>query len=193
MRTANSNPRTRVAAIAGLAAALGSALVAAPPAQAADVFRMQYTSEYAQAYTSTMSEDGCAFSSISAAAGTAFGGGTTMFYSSSSFNVCTGEGYSVYGEAPTEVFTFERTSVHATATVPLSDGTDIGLDLTWQGTGTIERGGSTSRDILPGQFVQRTTNHGTIQEAVVSGTLSFENAYISASKGSSMTVVIASQ
>ena len=186
MRTANSNPRTRIAAIAGLAAALGSALVAAPPAQAADVFRMQYTSEYAQAYTSTMSEDGCAFRSISAAAGTAFGGGTTMFYSSSSFNVCTGEGYSVYGEAPTEVFTFERTSVHATATVPLSDGT-------WQGTGTIERGGSTSRDILPGQFVQRTTNHGTIQEAVVSGTLSFENAYISASKGSSMTVVIASQ
>ena len=154
---------------------------------------MQYTSEYAQAYTSTMSEDGCAFSSIAAGAGTTYGGGNTVFYSSSSINKCTGEGYSVYGEAPAEVFTFERTSVHATATVPLSDGTDIALDLTWQGTGTIERGGYTSRNVLPGQFVQRMSTRGTVQEAVVTGTLAFENAYISAAKGSSMTVVISSR
>lgn len=190
MRSTHSSPRTRIAAIAGLCAALGSTFVAAPPASAATVLRMQYSSEFAQGYTSTASADGCTFSSTAAGAGTTYRGDITMFYASSTYNICTQEGDTVYGEAPTEVFTFERTSVHAVATVPLSDGTQIYLDLTWQGTGTVERGGSTSRSIVPGQYVQRNSIHGTIQQAVVSGTLSFENAYISASKGSTMLVTI---
>jgi hypothetical protein len=190
MRAPNSSPRTRVATIAGLLAALGSAILVAPPASAATVLQVHYSSEFAQGYTSALSADGCTYSSTAAGAGTMYDGGTAMFYSSSTYNKCTGEGYSTYGEAPTELFDFARSSVHATATVPLSDGTEIYLDLTWQGTGTVERGGSISRDILPGQFVQRNSIRGTTQQAVVTGTLSFENAFISASTGSSMQVII---
>lgn len=191
MHATDLRPKTRITAtVAGLLASLGGALLAAPPASAATLFRVQYSSEYAQAYTSAVSADGCTFSTTAAGAGTAYDGGTTMFYYSSTFNQCTGEDSTVYGEAPTETFTADRTSVHAAASVPLSDGSQIYLDLTWQGTGLVERGGMTSRNVLPGQYVQRTAVRGTTQQAVVTGTLSFENAYISASKGSSMLVTI---
>jgi hypothetical protein len=83
-----------------------------------------------------------------------------QFSSEFAFNRCSGQCNSVYGEAPTQVFSFDRISVHAIATVPLSDGTQMYLDLTWQGTGVAERGGSTSRDIVPGQFAQRTVTAG---------------------------------
>ena len=191
MHSTDLRQRTRITAtVAGLLASLGGALLAAPPASAATVFRVQYSSEYAQAYTSSVSADGCTYSSTSAGAGTAADGGTTMFYFSSTFNQCTWEGSSAYGEAPTETFTVDRNSAHAVATVPLSDGSQIYLDLTWQGTGVVERGGVTSRSVLPGQYVQRTAIRGTTQQATVTGTLSFENAYISASKGSTMLVAI---
>lgn len=185
--------KTRLAAIVtGLLTVSGIGIAAAPPASAAEVFRERYSSEYVQADTSSMSADGCSYSYISASAGTSspLNGASTMYYSSSEFNKCTGQSHFVYGEAATQVFTFQRGLVHTVATVPLSDGSQIHLDLTWQGTGKVERGGSNSRNVLPGQFVQRYAYHGTLQEATVTGTLSFENAYISASKSSSMTVTI---
>jgi len=194
MPSTDSRPRTRLATVVtGLLAASAIGIAAAPSASAAEVFRERFTSESAQAYTTSMSPDGCTYSSISAGAGasSSFNGASTMYYSSSGFNKCTGQSYSVYGEAATQVFTFQRDQVHAVATVPLSDGTQIYLDLTWQGTGKMERGGGISRDVLPGEFVQRYAYHGTYQDAAVTGTLSFENAYISASKSSSMTVTIA--
>lgn len=191
MLSTDSRPRIRTAAtIAGLLASLGGALVVAPPASAATVFRVQYGSEYAHAYSSDVSADGCTISYTGAGAGAGSGGGATMFYYSSVFNACTGEESFTGGEAPAQAFTFSRSSVHAAATVPLSDGTQVHLDLTWQGTGTVERGGMTARNVLPGEFVQRTSIRGTTEKAVVTGTHSFDNAFISTSKGSSMLVTI---
>jgi hypothetical protein len=189
-RKSSRKPRL-IAISTALLAALGGVFLMASPASAATIFRVDYSSQYAQGYTSTISPDGCTFTSLTAGAGETPGGGSTMFYSASSFNKCTGVvDYSVYGEAPTQTFSFSRNSVHAVATVPLSDGSQIYLDLTFQGTGLVERGGSSSRDILPGKFVQRVSVHGTFQEAVVTGTLSLENGFISQNKGSSMMVEI---
>lgn len=174
--------------------ALGGVFLMALPASAATVFRMDYSSQFAGGYTSTVSPDGCVYTSTSVGAGENPAEGTTMSYSALSFNKCSGElYYSTYGVAPTQTFDFSRNSVHAVATIPLSDGSQIYLDLTWQGTGSVERGGSTSRDILPGKFVQRYAVHGSFQDAVVSGTLSFEDGFISLTKGSSMLVEINQQ
>lgn len=186
-------PPRLIALVTALLTALTGALLAASPASAATIFRAAYSSQYAQGYTSTESPDGYILTSLSAGAGETPERGSTMFYSALSFNRCNGElYYSVYGEAPTDTFSFNKDSVHAVATVPLSDRSQIYLDLTWQGTGPIARGGATSRDILPGQIVQRSAVHGTFQDAVVTGTLSFENASISQTRGSSMLVEIKS-
>lgn len=190
MHSTDLRARTRIALIVtGLLAAMGGLLAVVAPASAATVSSIRYSSEFAEGFTTSVSPDGCTLNYTGAGAGTSWGE-STMYYYVASVNECTGDFYSLYGQAPTQVFTFDRKLVHAVATVPLSDGTQIHLDLTWTGAGTVERGGSTSRDILPGDFVWRSTVRGTLQEAVVTGTLSFENAYIAASKGSSMTVTI---
>lgn len=185
-------PKTRHGlALTALLGAIGTAMLGMPPASAATVEKTRFVNEYADAYTSTTSADGCIQSYVSASAGLASDGiSGEMFYSTSTNNRCTGQWQAVWGLAPASVFDFKAHTLHAAATIPLSDGTQISLDLTWQGTGVTERSGSSSHDIVPGKFVQRTTFHGTIEEATVAGTLSFENALLSGSKGSSMLVSI---
>jgi len=190
----NPRLRPRIAAIvAGLLTALGSAFVVASPASAATtVSKENYKSVSTGGFTNTTSPDGCSSTSTAASAGTSSqgDGGSTMYYSSSTYDRCTAQSHSVHGSGPTQAFAFDHNSVHAIATVPLSDGTQIYLDLTWHGTGTVERNATATRDVQPGQFVGHTAVHVTLQDAVVTGTLSLDNAYIAATKVSSLAVTI---
>jgi hypothetical protein len=186
-----SASRAAGAVTALIVAAAGACALAAPVSAAATVLHVRYDDEFAFAYTDTFSADGCLVVSRSAGTGTTPDGSTTMYYASASSNKCTGEVfYNVWGQGPTQAYDFARTSVHAIATVPLSDGTQIHLDLTWQGTGVIEHSVSTSVNLVPGVSVDRVAIHGTAQQATVSGTQTFENASISASQGSGMLVTI---
>ncbi|MFD5276185.1 hypothetical protein ACFWIX_01355 [Pseudarthrobacter sp. NPDC058362] len=191
MHRKNLQPVRFAAMVMALLGILSGGLLVASPASAATTFRVDYRSQFAEAYSDMVSPDGCTFTSVMAGAGYSPEEGSTMFYSTYSFNDCTQEFYySAYGSAPTDVFTFDKDFVHAVATVLLSDGSQIYLDLTWQGTGPVMRGGTNSRTILPGQFVNRFSLRGTSQEAVVTGTPSFASGVISQAKGSSLTVMI---
>lgn len=67
-RRSSRKPRL-TAILTALLAALGGAFLMASPASAATIFRVDYSSQYAQGYTSTMSPDGCTFTSLTAGAG----------------------------------------------------------------------------------------------------------------------------
>lgn len=191
MHRKHLRPTRFAAMVMALLGILSGALLMASPASAATTFRVDYRSQFAEAYSEIVDPDGCTVTSVMAGAGYHPEEGNTMFYSTYSFNRCTNEFYySAWGTAPTDDFTFSKDFVHAAATVPLSDGSEISLDLTWQGTGPVMRGGTNARTVLPGQFVNRFSIRGTSQEAVVTGTPSFDSGLISQTKGSSLTVMI---
>lgn len=186
------SPFRPAGAVTALVVGLGSTLAAAAPAAAsASVQQFRYDNESTFASTDTYSADGCDVVSRSAGTNKTDGAGATMYYASAHFNKCTGQTfYSVWGQGPTQVYDFARTSVHAVATVPLSDGTNIHLDLTWQGTGPVERTVSTSVHVVPGVSVDRVAIHSTNQKATVTGTQTFEKATISTSKGTGTHVTV---
>jgi hypothetical protein len=178
-------------ALAAVLAGSGGALLAMTPASAATVERTRYVTEYATAYANRTSPDGCTVYYASVDVGMTSGGAASMNYATSTVNNCTGEREGGYGSAPTQVFDWSPDLVHAVATVPLSDGTQAYIDLTWEGTGVFQRGGSNSRVVSPGEFVQQTSTHGTQQQATVTGgTEPFDTASISASNGSFLLVTI---
>jgi hypothetical protein len=112
-----------------------------------------------------------------------------MSYFRASQNSCTGEELSVFGSAPTELFDFHaRGPVHAIATIPLDDGTEIHLDLVWEAWGPVNKQSSTTSDLVPGESIYRTSTRGTIQEARVTGTMQLDAASISARRGSTLIV-----
>ena len=51
----------------------------------------------------------------------------------------------VYGTAPAEAFDFNRKAVHAKATVPLTDGTTLAVDLQWNAVGAPTQHGFSPR------------------------------------------------
>lgn len=176
--------------VLALLVAAGSIILAASPASAgATSQRLQYTSEWATAFDWT--SEGCISAHHSVTAGHTQNGETRMSYFRASQNSCTGEELSVFGSAPTELFDFHaRGPVHAIATIPLDDGTEIHLDLFWEAWGPIEKQSSTNTQLVPGDSLYRTSTRGTIQEARVTGTMQLDAASISARRGSTLTVEI---
>ena len=166
----------------------GSTILSASPATAgATVHRLQYTSEWATAFDWT--SEGCISAHHSVTAGHTQNGETRMSYFRASQNSCTGEELSVFGSAPTELFDFHaRGPVHAIATIPLDDGTEIHLDLVWEAWGPVNMQSSTTTDLVPGDSIYRTSTRGTIQEARVTGTMQLDAASISARRGSTLIV-----
>jgi hypothetical protein len=126
--------------VTALLAALGSAMVIVSPAAAATVERIRFVDEFAVAYTNTTSADGC----INRFASVFVGNSTTaeapvLYYDRETRNSCTGQSQSVHGSATPEVYDFSPHAVHAVATVPLLDGTEVSVDLAWRATGAVER------------------------------------------------------
>ncbi|MGT2460694.1 hypothetical protein [Sinomonas atrocyanea] len=183
--------RTAGAAVGLLIGLGGTAALAAPASASATVQQYRYDDHSTFASTDTFSADGCDVVSRSAGTNSASGGAVTIYYASSHFNKCTGQTfYSVWGQGPTDIYDVGRNSVRAVATLPLSDGSHIHLDLTWQGIGPVEHTVSTSVHVVPGVSVDRVTIQTTTQQATVTGTQTFGKANITASKGTGTHVSI---
>jgi hypothetical protein len=94
----------------------------------------------------------------------------------------------VYGTAPAEAFDFNRKAVHAKATVPLTDGTTLAVDLQWNAAGAPTQQGFSTRIVEPGVYHYVSTSSGSFSKASLSGAPLFDEAHISQSKGSRLEI-----
>jgi hypothetical protein len=184
------NMRTSVRSFASsLVAAMGVTLLMAPSASAANqVVSDKYSGEFAYATSQTRSPDGCIVAQKDLLASDK-GFGPTVAYYDFMVNECTMEILrDVYGTAPAEAFDFNRNAVHAKATVPLTDGTTLAVDLQWNAVGAPTQQGFSTRIVEPGVYQYVSTSSGSFSEASLSGSPLFDEAHISQSKGSRLEI-----
>lgn len=182
--------RTSIRSFASsLLAALGVTLLIAPSASAgSSVVSDKYSGEFAFATSQTRSPDGCVVARKDLLAADK-GFGPMVTYYDFMVNECTMEILrDVYGSARAEVFDFNRNAVHAKASVPLTDGTTLAVDLRWDAVGAPAQQGFSTRIIEPGVYHYVSTSSGSFSKATLSGSPLFDEAQISQSKGSRLEI-----
>ena len=148
------------------------------PASAATVHNTHFRGNSVYTYSETY--DGCGYGYASLSVSQVQPAPPTLFYYASGYN-CTPEGgyyyYCAEGLPTTYNVGGNLSTARVTATVSLTDcaGTSIGqsknLDVTWTATSPVSKGGYSSRNAVPGYYVESYRVNGKSRSASVSGSI----------------------
>lgn len=171
-----------------LVAAMGATLLMAPSASAANQVRDKYSDKFAYATSQPSNHDECMVAQKDLVASDK-GAGPTVTYHDFAVNKCTEEVlHDISGTAPAETFDFSRTAVHVKATVPLSDGTTLAVDLQWNAVSKPTMYKFSTRIVEPGVYRYIISGSGSFSKAYLSGSPLFDEAFIGQSKGSTLEI-----